>query len=70
MKKTNLTDQQLNVGIAHNLVLAYLDGKILIDNASKVDTTTNIYVQKLLESPEFRESVCRRILMRIPKKPQ
>lgn len=55
MKKTNLTDRQLNVGMAHNLVLAYLDGKILIDDASKVDTTTNIYVQKLLESPEFRE---------------
>lgn len=55
MKMTNLTDRQLNVGMAHNLVLAYLDGKILIDDASNVDTTTSIYVQKLLESPEFRE---------------
>lgn len=52
--RTDLTNGEMNVGLAHNLVLAYLDGKIIIDDASVIDSATNIYAQKLLESQEFR----------------
>ena len=55
-----LTDAESKIGLTHNLMVAYLDGKIAIDSNAVSTDSSYQYVKEMFESEEFINS-CKEI---------
>ena len=53
VSRSLLTDAQIKVGLTHNLMVAYLDGKIAIQQDTAAKSPSNQVVKEMFESQEF-----------------
>ncbi len=56
VNSSHLTNDESKIGLTHNLMVAYLDGKIALDTNATSLNTQNQYVETMFESDDFVNS--------------